>query len=895
MSLAKHVSIFFKADTKAFQSGLDKMSKSMTRFGRQTQKLGRSITRNFSIPFALAGGAAVKMVADFDTSLTKMRTLVGLSEQQVNQFKDSILELSGTTAQAPKELADGLFFLTSAGLKGANAMETLEQVSKGVAIGLGSQTDLAKIAGAAQNAYGKDVLSAAEALDTFGAMVKTGMFESSELAQVLGKEAGFAAALGISFEELGAFISTYTRTTGDATSATVGVSGVMLAFTKQTKKGEDALASINMTYGELKEMLGEQGLQKTLIHLKTAFEDNGIELSEFFGKSQSLKGVINVLGNQTGEYVNILDDLKDSTGFVNEGFGIVEETVGFKLQKAFNEFKLAMMDLGVALLPLATQLIEFVTKLSEKFQNLGPTAQKTIATLAAGFAISGPLLTGIGAVSIGIGRITKAFKLLAANPYLAAIGVAIAGVIALVNELKFATMGLKNATADANAETDTQITKFQTLVDIAKNEIYEVSRRQKAIDELNKSVKAYNGELSLSTIALTDHTKILKIEREELMKVAMLKSAQKEIQAVSDKLFDLNQKLADGPPKLLSFKTGIQFAARSLKRTRLKEQLEELTKITLDYNDANSDTETTNLAAANSFDDLSTSVNDATGEIQNFADTALDASHDVFDLAFQTDNLRVATLGLKDLKVDPFGGKTGDYTNFLKQFEKTQKSFQKTKKKTRTRPTGGDGDFQPEEQEFLELAPVGGIFDVFEEELRETYGATTDAMNEDTFFLLSGWEMALLKLDEMQLQLAESFSSGFGNAIADAIVEGESFGESMKNVFKGMLKQLIAAVAQALILKAIFQAFPGVEAALAIAGRVTGITSANDIAFGPSAGRFITGPEGTFSLNQNDSIVAGTDLFKNQGSGNMTVNGYIDGSTIFLSNTRQTNTVNRLS
>ena len=852
MSLAKHVSIFFKADTKAFQSGLDKMSKSMTRFGRQTQKLGRSITRNFSVPFALAGGAAVKMVADFDTSLTKIRTLVGASEQQVNQFKDSILELSGTTAQAPKELADGLFFLTSAGLKGANAMETLEQVSKGVAIGLGEQTDLAKVAGAAQNAYGKDVLSASEALDTFGAMVKTGMFESSELAQVLGKEAGFAAALGISFEELGAFISTYTRTTGDATSATVGVSGVMMAFTKQTDKGEKALSGINMTYGSLKQMLGEQGLQKTLIHLKERFAEENIELSEFFSKSQSLKGVINVLGNQTGEYVNILDDLKKSTGFVNDGFEIVEETVGFKLQKAFNEFKLAMMDLGVALLPLATQIIEFVTKLSEKFQNLGPIAQKTIATLAAGFAISGPLLTGIGAVSIGIGRITKAFKLLAANPYLAAIGVAIAGVIALVNELKFATMGLKDATADANAEVDTEMTKFQTLIDIAKDEIYELGRRQKAIDELNKRVHAYNGELNLSNVALLDHTKLLKIEREELMKVAMLKAAQKEIQAVSDKLFDLNQKLADGPPKLLSFKTGIQFAARSLKRNRLKEQLEELTKITLDYNDANGDTETTNLAAANSFDDLSTSVNDATGEIQNFADTALDSSYDIFDLAVQTDNLRVATMGLRDLKIDPFEFQSPD--SLLRKFEKMKERIKKKK------PKGGGGDFQGEQQEMFDIPSLGGVFanytpivNEFKEnlmELEEVYIETMDAFSEENMGFLSAWEQIAIALNDMSIQVTENIASGLGGAFADAIVDGQNFGEAMIQIFKDITKQIIAAIAKQLILNALMSATGGVGILGKVVGDIMGgITSANDIAFGPSAGRFITGPEGTFFLN----------------------------------------------
>ena len=97
MTLAKHVSIFFKADTKAFQSGLDQMSKRLNKFSRQTKKLGRSITTNFSIPFAIAGGAAVKMVADFDTSMTKLNTLVGVSEGQIEKFKESVPTLNITS------------------------------------------------------------------------------------------------------------------------------------------------------------------------------------------------------------------------------------------------------------------------------------------------------------------------------------------------------------------------------------------------------------------------------------------------------------------------------------------------------------------------------------------------------------------------------------------------------------------------------------------------------------------------------------------------------------------------------------------------------------------------------------------------------------------------------
>ena len=816
MSLAKHVSIFFKADTKGFQSGLDKMSKSMARFGRQTQKLGKSITRNFSVPFALAGGAAVKMAADFDTSLTKIRTLVGASESQVNEFRESVLELSGTTAQAPKDLADGLFFLTSAGLKGANAMETLEQVSKGVAIGLGEQTDLAKVAGAAQNAYGQDVLSASDALDVFGKMVKTGMFESSELAKVLGKEAGFAASLGISFEELGAFISTYTRTTGDATSATVGISGVMMAFTKQTDKGEQALAGINMTYASLKQMLGEQGLQKTLIHLRDRFAEENIELSEFFSKSQSLKGVINVLGSQTGEYVNILDDLKKSTGFVNDGFAIVEETVGFKLQKAFNEFKLAMMDLGVALLPVANKVIDFVTKLTSAFKSLSPQAKQSIATIAAGFAVSGPLMIGFGMVLSSISKIQKALLILSRNPYMAALGVAITGVTLAISGLKNAFGETEDSVRDVGNEVNKTVGKFDTLVSIASDETLALNTRRKAIDDLNKSVKTFNGNLDTQNINLSESKKLLAQEREELVANLMVRAGQNKLSELFERRLNVELKEVEKYTHAVD-KFGNISKVRTKDFTRKQQELKQL------------DEETTKIQ--NLISSYSKLLKVKTPTIITDDD---DEDDDDGNGGEPTVNLLNPDLGALGVYLD---------SNFV------------------------------------------DVYDLAFAEVQESL------MEVDTTF-----ENVFEKASDLAVSVAENISSGIGDAFANAIVEGENFGEAMISLFKQMLKQIIAAIVQAMVLKAIFQAFPGVEAAMTIAGKIAGVTPANDIAFGPSAGRFITGPEGTFSLNPNDSIVAGTNLFgNNQGNNNMTVNGYIDGSSIFLTNTRQTNTVNRLS
>ena len=196
------LNIVFGADLRGFERAMKKAQKGLKKFGSKMKKIGGNLSRNVTMPLLAVGGASAKMALDFQKSMTKINTLVGVSAEEVEKLKKSVLALSGKTATAPNELAEGLYFLTSAGLNSKDAMEALEQVSKGVASGLGESADLSNVAAAAQNAYGKETMSASKALDIFGGMVKTGMFNASELASVLGTQLGLSASLGISFEEL---------------------------------------------------------------------------------------------------------------------------------------------------------------------------------------------------------------------------------------------------------------------------------------------------------------------------------------------------------------------------------------------------------------------------------------------------------------------------------------------------------------------------------------------------------------------------------------------------------------------------------------------------------------------------------------------------------------------
>tara|TARA_R100000664_G_scaffold34233_1_gene55429 strand:+ start:12291 stop:14936 length:2646 start_codon:yes stop_codon:yes gene_type:complete len=399
------LNVVITAVTSPLFKGLNRASKRLVAFGTQMKAVGRGISTSFAMPFAAIGVAGAKMAVDFEKNMTKINTLVGISAKEVNEMGKEVQKLSGETAQAPQDLADGLFFLTSAGLRGANAMETLEAVSKGVAIGLGEQSDLAKVAAAAQNAYGADTITAAQALDVFGKTVQEGMFEASDLTEVLGTQLGMASSLGISFQEASAFIATYTKTTGDAKSASTSFGGVMMALAKTTPQMERALNQVGMTGDSVRQSLGEKGLRQTLIDIKTAFEQNDVPLTQFFSKSQALKGVLGVLGNQTEVYGDVLEGMGDAAGMVEEGFGTLSETAGFKMNKAFNNLKNAAMQLGATLMPVFTTIVNGAVSLGKAFTELDSGTKKLVVGAGALLAFSGPLMTVGGTLLSVMGAI----------------------------------------------------------------------------------------------------------------------------------------------------------------------------------------------------------------------------------------------------------------------------------------------------------------------------------------------------------------------------------------------------------------------------------------------------------------------------------------------------------
>ena len=149
--------------------------------------------------------------------------LVGIAKDKVNAWTQSILDMAPALGKSPQELADAMFFITSAGLRGKTAMETLRQSARASVGGLGETKDVADAVTSAINAYGEKNLSAAKATDILTASVREGKMQANEIAQAIGKIIPVASQMGITFDQVGAAMASLTRIGYRADTASIEI------------------------------------------------------------------------------------------------------------------------------------------------------------------------------------------------------------------------------------------------------------------------------------------------------------------------------------------------------------------------------------------------------------------------------------------------------------------------------------------------------------------------------------------------------------------------------------------------------------------------------------------------------------------------------------------------
>ncbi len=348
-----------------------KMGQALNTVAFRAQTAGRILLKNFALPLGAIGGVALKSFAQFEQSMIKIEALVGVSAGQVERFGEAVKAASAETGRGPQELADAMFFVASAGLRGATAMEVLGASARGAAIGLGETKVVADAATSAVNAYGAENLSGSAAVDVLTAAVREGKVEANRLAPAIGKAIPVASAMGIEFHEVAAAIAAMTRTGTDARTSAIQLRQIMQSLLDPSRQTTKALKEMGIAEGELRRQADDEGLLAVLVRLRDLAKENEDAFADVFPNIRALAGALDITGANLTENEGIFRALANSVGDTDEAFNKTTKGAMFRFNRAMTDLKTNMLGLGEAMLPLLEIFVKMIGLVSGVWQQRG--------------------------------------------------------------------------------------------------------------------------------------------------------------------------------------------------------------------------------------------------------------------------------------------------------------------------------------------------------------------------------------------------------------------------------------------------------------------------------------------------------------------------------------------
>ena len=431
-------------DSSKLKSALNSASSQMSSFGSKMQSVGKSMTAKLTLPLVAAGAAATKMAFDFDKSMGQIESLVGIAGDEVKKMGETAKKMAVDTGKSANEAAEALFFITSAGLKGADATDTLNASLKASAVGLGETKVIADLATSAMNAYGAENLNASASTDIMVAAVREGKLEASALAGAMGGVIPLASNMGVGFDEVGAAMAAMSRTGTGAAEGATQLTAILASIKKPTDGAVQSLAKMGLSTEDVQKSLSEDGLLATLEMLQSGLKQTGQDTTAIFPNIRALKGVLDLTGAGVESTRQIFDSLSNTMGATDEAFEKTSKTASFQMTQGLNAMKSSLLTVGQVILtavaPAVQKIGAFFTSLSEKFKALSPTTQKIIVAFAGIVAALGPVIAIIGTLLTMAPAIGAAISLM-----LGPIGLIVAGLTAVSVVIYKNWAGIRNA------------------------------------------------------------------------------------------------------------------------------------------------------------------------------------------------------------------------------------------------------------------------------------------------------------------------------------------------------------------------------------------------------------------------------------------------------------------
>lgn len=375
--------------------------------GSTTKSIGQGLTTGVTVPIAGAGVAATVAGTNFGTAMSKLQATAGITDKTSESFKaleEKALEMGSSTSFSASEAAEGLTYLSLANWDVQTSIERIEPVLR------------------AAEAGGMDLALTADDFTRYLNIAAQAQRKSNQSMQQL-LEANIVAGgsfkmLNIPMEKSGALLGVLANRGIKGSEAGKALSSVFANLVTETGQAGEALDAMGISIFDangkqrdmievLKELRGK--LINTADGTSTLTEQQQAQYAAMLGGKTQFDTLMALLDGLGGEYDDLVVQLDNSTGALDEMARIMKDNLGGQIDSMKSAIEGALIKAFVALEPVLSKVVELITEAANWFSSLDEEQQKNIVVIAGVVAAIGPMLMGIGQLIIVGGNAVTLF------------------------------------------------------------------------------------------------------------------------------------------------------------------------------------------------------------------------------------------------------------------------------------------------------------------------------------------------------------------------------------------------------------------------------------------------------------------------------------------------------
>lgn len=314
-------------------------------------------------------------------SIRKASTMFGDVAVDQENLVNKLSKIAADTGSEIATLGEAVYQAMSAGIAPTEDMsDVLSAVEKSAKLASGGFTDTETAMSASLsvlNAYKMDIKD----LDKIqGILLQTqnkGVTTVGQLGSALSKVTPTASAFGVSFEQVASSIALMTK---QGTSTEIAATALSTVLSELGKDGttasdnlEKAAQSAGKTTTSFSGLLKEGMNVSEILSLMSDYATkNGLSMVDMFGSIEAGRAALQLAGDNTEDFNDILKSMSDTTGLVQESF---EKTVtpADRLASSFNNL---VVTVGTKMKPVWDDLLGSMADMLTKLTNQNTAGDK---------------------------------------------------------------------------------------------------------------------------------------------------------------------------------------------------------------------------------------------------------------------------------------------------------------------------------------------------------------------------------------------------------------------------------------------------------------------------------------------------------------------------------------